>query len=74
MWNYYYNFEGEFQLAGWKIREKNPDGSVRIVCETELKKEAAKNSRSTIRGNPNSLRISNVCPGNWKSRGAGKKV
>ena len=42
MWNYYYDFDGEIQLAGWKIRKKDPDGSVRIVCEAKLKKEAEK--------------------------------
>lgn len=42
MWNYYYNFDGEIQLADWKICKNNPDGSLLIVCETELEKDADK--------------------------------
>ena len=42
MWDYYYDFEREIQLADWKIREKRADGSIQLVCEVTLEKEAEK--------------------------------
>ena len=58
MWNYYYDFDREIQLADWKIREKRADGSLRIVCEAELEKEAEDVSITlTTNGNPRPVQV-----------------
>ncbi|MBQ7178605.1 MAG: hypothetical protein IJS08_14415 [Victivallales bacterium] len=42
MWNYYYNFDEERQLAEWKALSLEKDGSVRLCCEFASEEEIDK--------------------------------